>query len=151
VAVLFYGPLILAWGDSHNQEQDDLMDTSPVDISGTGPALQRTRELLKTYDVNPDELNPGRLQRLATQPTDIQAQAAEAYAASMKGRQNAVIDAKPNSVPEETSKEHGKTPVESSLPAQGHQKGMGKMMAQQYYNYTSRGIGVCSVTSPFGD
>ena len=118
-----------------------------VNISSTDAALQWTRELLKRYGLNPDELSHVLLQNLARQPTVVQVQAAEAYAESIKSRQQAAIDAKLNSVTEERSKEQGTTPVESSFPVQGHQEGMQRTMARQYYSYTPQEIGVRSAIS----
>ena len=50
-------------------------------------AEEKTREVLKKQELNPEELNPLLIRNLSGQATNVQAQAAEAYAASIKNQQ----------------------------------------------------------------
>ena len=68
---------------------------SPAAIPPSDPAAEKTRELLRKHNLKPEDLNPILLDNLKNNPNSNQvAQAAEAYANSMKSQQASQMNTK---------------------------------------------------------
>jgi hypothetical protein len=66
----------------------------PAEPLPPDPAAEKTRALLRKHDLNPEILPETLIDNLKTQPTNVQAQAAEVYASSLKDHQAAQMNHK---------------------------------------------------------